>query len=233
LNYGLRWDYFGVVHEKNNLFSNITSIAPATGTGTFTLTQVGQPGLSQLYEPDKKNFAPRVSAAWDVTGKGKTVVRAGFGMFFDSFSQDMALGHLPYAPFFDPGPAYNPIGPKPILSAGVVGGPITAGVPVFGDETACNYECDVFAFDRNIKTPYMENYNLNFQQQITNKAMLQIGYVGSQGHRLWRFFDLGQPSAAAINAADVACGCINDYGSAAWGYLDRELRVVEITGQFE
>ncbi len=215
LNYGMRWDYFGVIGEKNNLMSNITSVSPAAGTGTFTLTQVGQPGLSSLYNADKKNFAPRVSLAWDVTGKGKTVVRAGYGIFFDSFSQDMALGHLPYAPFFDPGPAYNNIGPAPILSTGAVGGTIVSGIPVFAPTTTCDFECDVFGFDRNIKTPYMENYNLNIQQQITSKVVLQLGYVGSQGHRLWRFFDLGQPSAAAINAADVACVCINDFGSAA------------------
>jgi len=215
LNYGMRWDYFGVIGEKNNLMSNITSVSPATGTGTFTLTQVGQPGLSSLYNPDRKNFAPRASLAWDVTGRGKTVLRAGYGIFFDSFSQDMALGHLPYAPFFDPGPAYNNIGPAPILSTGAVGGTIVSGSPVFAPTTTCDFECDVFGFDRNIKTPYMENYNLNIQQQIGSKAVLQVGYVGSQGHRLWRFFDLGQPSAAAINAADVACGCINDFGSAA------------------
>src|SRR5207248_10727301 len=46
--------------------------------------------------------------AWDVTGKSITVLRAGWGMFYDSFSQDIFLGHLPYPPFFDPGPAYNP-----------------------------------------------------------------------------------------------------------------------------
>jgi hypothetical protein len=215
LNYGLRWDYFGVIGEKNNLMSNITSLSPAAGSGTFTLTQVGQPGLSRLYNPDYKNFAPRVSLAWDMTGKGTSVIRAGYGIFFDSFSQDMVLGHLPYAPFFDPGPAYNNIGPAPILSTGAVVGPIVPGSPVYAPTTTCSFECDVFGFDRNIKTPYMENFNLNFQQQLTSKTVLQIGYVGSQGHHLWRFFDLGQPSMAAINAADIACNCINDYGSAA------------------
>src|SRR5207237_6030714 len=73
LNYGLRWDYFGVVSEKNNLFSNATTADPATNT--FVLTQVGQPGLSRLYEPDYKNFSPRASIAWDVTGQAKTVIR--------------------------------------------------------------------------------------------------------------------------------------------------------------
>jgi len=202
VNYGLRWDYYGVVGEKNKLLSNITNLDAVDDT--FTLTQVGQPGLSSLYNPDKKDFAPRVSAAWDVTGKGKTVVRSGFGLFYDAFSQDMVLGHLPYPPYFDPGPAYNPIGPNPIYSAGA--GNIVDNQPVFGDETACNFECDTFAFDRNIKTPYMENYNLNIQQELGSHAVLQLGYVGSQGHRLWRFFDLSQPSPAQITASDCPFG---------------------------
>ena len=204
VNYGLRWDYFGVIQEKNNLLSNITNLDAVNNT--FTLTQVGQPGLSGLYNPDKKDFAPRVSVAWDATGKGTTVIRAGFGLFFDAFSQDMALGHLPYSPYFDPGPAYNNIGPNPILSTGVVGGPIGNGTPLFAATSTCNYECDTFAFDRNIKTPYMENYNLNIQQQISSKSMLQIGYVGSQGHRLWRFFDISQPGQAQITASDCPFG---------------------------
>jgi Carboxypeptidase regulatory-like domain/TonB dependent receptor len=202
-NYGLRWDYFGVVKEKNNLFSNITNLDSAGET--FTLTQVGSPGLSRLYEPDYNNFAPRVSLAWDVTGKGKTVVRAGFGVFFDAFSQDFFLGHLPYSPFFDPGPAYNNIGPAPILST-VPTGSIVSGAPVFGPTTTCDFECDVFSFDRHIRTPYMENYNLNIQQQFGNKTVLQVGYVGSQGHSLFRFRDISQPSQAEITNSDLTSG---------------------------
>ena len=216
-NYGLRWDYFGIIGEKNNLLSNITDLDAADGT--FTLTQVGQPGLSSLYNPDKKDLAPRLSIAWDVTGKGKTVVRSGFGMFYDAFSQDMAMGHLPYSPYFDPGPAYNNIGPAPILDAIEAGGAIVANSPLYTIPANCltpvngSYpECDTFGFDRNIKTPYMENYNLNIQQQITSKSVIQVGYVGSQGHRLWRFFDLSQPSNAEVTAADLGCNCILDYG---------------------
>ena len=206
--YGLRWDYFGVMQEKSNLLSNVTNFDAAGGT--FTLTQVGQPGLSNLYNPDKKDFAPRASIAWDVTGKGKTVVRAGFGMFYDASSQDMVMGHLPYSPFFDPGPAYNNIGAAPILSTGAVGGVIVSGSPVFAPSSGCGFECDVFAFDRNIKTPYMENYNLNIQQQLGSKAVIQVGYVGSQGHRLWRFFDVSQPGQSQINAADIAFAQANN-----------------------
>src|SRR5882762_965745 len=205
LNYGVRWDYFGVIAEKNNLFSNflVTSFNAASDTGTGSLAQVGTATLPRLYEPDGKNFSPRASIAWDIFGSGKTVLRSGFGLFYDSTSQDMFLGHLPYPAFFAPGPAYATFGLNPITEAiGTGSGTITAGAPVYGPST-CGGECDIFSVDRNIKPPYMENYNLNIQQQITSKVALQIGYVGSQGHRLWRFLDINQPSNAAVTAADL------------------------------
>jgi Carboxypeptidase regulatory-like domain/TonB-dependent Receptor Plug Domain len=207
LNYGLRWDYNAPVVEKDHLFSDFVPTSATTGS----LVQVGSGGLSNLYNPDRKDFSPRISIAWDTTGKGKTVVRAGYGLFFDSWSQDMALGHLPYPTFYAPGPAYNPIGPAPVqmgqLNPAAVdaNGAYIAGQPLY-DVPGCSFECDIFSFDRNIKTPYIENYNVNIQQQLTNKVVLQVGYVGSQGHRLLRFFDINQPSQAAITAADCPSG---------------------------
>ncbi len=205
LNYGLRWDYNGVVAEKNNLFSNFIPTSSTTGS----LVQVGPGGLSKLYNPDYRNFAPRVSIAWDVFGTGKTVVRGGYGIFFDAFSQDMFLGHLPYPTFFAPGPAYNNVGPNPIQEAILTlpTGAFQPNTPIYAAPTCSGgAECDIFAVDQKIKTPYMENYNLNIQQQITSKVALQVGYVGSQGHRLWRFFDINQPSQAAINSCDLSLG---------------------------
>jgi Carboxypeptidase regulatory-like domain len=212
LNYGLRWDYSGVVAEKNNLFSDFIPTSATTGT----LVQVGPGGASGLYKPDYKDFSPRFSIAWDVTGKGKTVIRGGYGLFFDAFSQDMTLGHLPYPTFYAPGPAYNNIGPDPVQMANinpVAVDPITGvyipGTALYGTP-GCTVECDIFSFDRNIKTPYLENYNVNIQQQLANKVTLQVGYVGSQGHRLLRFFDINQPSQATITSSDLGCSCIND-----------------------
>jgi hypothetical protein len=207
LNYGVRWDYFGVIAEKNNLFSDflVTSFDGATDTGVGALAQVGTPALPRLYEPDKRNFSPRASLAWDVFGTGKTVLRAGFGLFYDSTSQDMFLGHLPYPAFFAPGPAYANFGSNAITSAGATG-TISPGVPVYQSSDCSRVECDIFSVDRHIKPPYIENYNLNIQQQITSKVALQIGYVGSQGHRLWRFFDINQPNEATIAACDNTNG---------------------------
>jgi hypothetical protein len=201
LNYGARWDYFGIFHEKNNLLSNITAFDPVGGT--ITLTQVGQPGLDKLYEPKYKNVAPRVSASWDPLGKGKTVIRTGFGVFFDSYSQDVFLAHLPLNSSFDPGPAYNPFGPAPIFSVAAVGGTIQSGQPVF-NAPSTTPAGDIFSIDRNSPTPYLMNYNLNIQQQLSSRALAQVGYVGSVGRHLLRFRDINQPGQATITATDIA-----------------------------
>ncbi len=212
LNYGLRWDYYSVVAEKNNLFSDFIPSSGSAGT----LQQVGGGGLSGLYNPDKTNFSPRVSVVWDMSGKGSTVIRAGWGLFFDAFSQDMMLGHLPYPTFYAPGPAYNNIGPNPVQMANINPAAIDANgvyipnTPFYGTP-GCSVECDIFSFDRNIKTPYMENYNVNIQHQFSKSVSLQVGYVGSQGHRLFRFYDINQPSQATITSSDLACNCINDF----------------------
>lgn len=191
VNLGLRYDYFGIVQEKHGNFSNFDT---ATGADI-------QVANGRLYNPDYNNWAPRVSAAWDITGKGKTVLRAGWGIFYDAFSQDLFLGHLPFNSGFDPGAAYTGdfLANNPISSAGLFGGALNNVDPVYGFASLMP---DRFGVDQHIRSPYLENYNLNFQQELSKHMVLQIGYVGSQGHKLFRFRDLNQPSAAQINAYD-------------------------------
>ncbi len=200
LNLGLRYDYFGIMQEKHGNFSNFD---PTTGADILV-------GNGRLYQPDYNNWAPRVSAAWDVTGKGTTVLRAGWGVFYDAFSQDMFIGHLPFNSGFDPGPAYtgNLGALNPIFSADLFGGPLNTVDPV--NTPFALPMSDRFGVDQNIRSPYLENYNLNLQQELTKHMVLEIGYVGSQGHKLFRFRDLNQPGQAQITAADLGCNCIND-----------------------
>jgi Carboxypeptidase regulatory-like domain/TonB-dependent Receptor Plug Domain len=206
LNYGLRWDYFGVTGEKSGLFYTLD---PTNGGDNVP--------TGQLYGKDLNNFAPRVAFAYDVTGKGKTVVRGGWGLFYDAFSQDMFLGHLPWNCAFCPGPAYPGLGPNALATGSVATDPVTgvavtplaAGSPVYS-----NYgpEGDFFAVDPKMRTPYIQNFNLNVQQQLNSRMVLQVGYVGSKGTKLFQFLDINQPSQAQITAADLGCDCINSYG---------------------
>jgi hypothetical protein len=188
LNLGLRYDYFGVIDEKQGLLSNFD---PQQG-----LVLVGTNGLDTLYSRDLNNFSPRVGIAWDVTGKGKTVIRAGWGLFYDAFSQDFFVGQLPFNTF-NPGPAYNPVGPSPVLFSFSTVAQIQPGVPIFTDFL----DSDVFAVDRNLRTPYVQNFNLNIQQELTRDVVLQVGYVGSQGRKLFRYRDINQPVNPAVSTA--------------------------------
>lgn len=186
LNLGVRWDYFGVIGEKNNLLSNFD---PAIG-----LVQVGTNGLDKLYHSDRNNFSPRLGFAWDITGKGKTVLRGGWGLFYDAYSQDFFVGQLPFNTF-NPGPAYNPVGPAPILFSFSTVPQIENNVPIFTDYL----DSDVFAVDRNLITPMIQNYNLNLQQELTKNVVLQVGYVGSSGQHLFRYRDINQPVNPAVS----------------------------------
>jgi Carboxypeptidase regulatory-like domain/TonB-dependent Receptor Plug Domain/TonB dependent receptor len=197
LNYGVRWDYFGVTGEKSGQFYTFN---PANG-GSNDLT-------GQLYGKDYNNFAPRLAFAYDVTGKGKTVIRAGWGLFYDAFSQDMFLGHLPWNCVFCPGPAYPGLGPQALATGSVTGAPLAAGQPVY---SGYGPEGDFFSVDPKMRTPYIQNFNLNFQQQLGSKTVLQVGYVGSKGTKLFQFLDINQPSQAQITAADLANG-VTSYG---------------------
>lgn len=73
LNYGLRYEYFTVLRDSNNRIGNWD---PTVG-----LEQVGV-NLNSAYNGYHKDFSPRLGIAWDIGGKGKTVVRAGGGVYY-------------------------------------------------------------------------------------------------------------------------------------------------------
>jgi len=214
VNYGLRWDYFGVIHEQHDRFS----IFDPMGAGS--VVQVGSSGLPGLYPKDFKNFSPRMSFAYDLTGNGKTVVRAGFGLYYDAFSQDFFLGQAPYNCGFCPGPAYNavPGSPSQILISSLPTLPtappvvIQSGVPVF---TNFGTDNEVFSVDQRLRTPYVYEYNLNVQQQLSGPVALQVGYVGSAGRKLFRYLDLNQANPATGLVPYGNFSYINQFQSSA------------------
>jgi hypothetical protein len=206
LNLGVRWDYFGVVGEKNNLLYTFDPTANA-GAGDNVQTK-------QLYNKDFNNFAPRLAFDYDVTGRGKTVIRAGWGLFYDAFAQDIFLGHLPWNCVFCPGSAYPGVGPNAVTKGTITLDnlnnpvPLAANSPVYSGFGAYG---DFFGTDPKLLTPYTQNFNLNLQQALGTRAVLQVGYVGTRGTKLFRFRDINQPSQAAITASDLAGG-VSSYG---------------------
>ena len=168
--------------------------------------------VHQLYPRDLNNFAPRASAAWDIFGNAKTVLRAGWGMYYDAFSQDFFVGQLPFNTF-NSGPAYNGIGPDAITFSFSPAGTIQPGVRVFDPSTFG--ATDVFTVDQKLRTPYIQVYNLNVQQQLSKSIAVEVGYVGSAGRKLFRYRDINQVNPATGTTAFAGLGFVNQFESSA------------------
>jgi outer membrane receptor protein involved in Fe transport len=205
VNAGLRWDYFGVIYEDKNRFSLFNPT-------TQSLVLVGQGGgPSSLYPRDLNNFAPRLSAAYDLRGNGNTILRGGWGLYYDAFSQDFFIGHFPFNTF-NPGPAYNGVGPSAITAAGSVAATIVNNAPIF---TAFTPTTDAWTVDPNIRTPYVQNYNVNVEQALGKQMALTVGYVGSAGTKLFRFRDINQHDPATGAFPFAAFNIVNQFESTA------------------
>ena len=188
--YGVRWEYFGPISEKHDLLSNF----PGEFTPTSQLVLVGSGGLSGAYNRDLNNFGPRVSVAWSPFLN--TVVRAGYGIYYDYIPQDLMIAN-----FTDvAGIATNPIGPQPVIPldfngdafSGAATSPGQLPAPVFTQPALPLQQPEIFVTQHNLRTPYVGEWNLNIQQQLSRGAAVEIGYVGSKGTRLTRLFNANQ-----------------------------------------
>src|SRR4029077_11850849 len=136
LNFGLRYEYTSPLKEANGLFGNFDPTATSTGG----LVQQGQPGVGNtIYKPDHKNFSPRLGFAYDVTGKGTTVVRGGASIIYSSyFAQQFTDGPQNGANGGLASVAQDPTAASCIPNkngcpaSGNFGGTINTGQPIFG-----------------------------------------------------------------------------------------------------
>src|SRR5213075_1446113 len=62
-------------------------------------------------------------------------------------------------------------------------------------------DSDVFAVDPNLRTPYVQNYNFNIQRELFRNGVLEVGYVGSHGTKLFRYRDINQPVNPSVSSA--------------------------------
>src|SRR6266849_3052167 len=230
LNLGIRYSYTSPIQEANNLWGNFD---PARG-----LVQQGQPSVgSTIFKPDWGRWSPRVGFAWDITGKGTTVVRGGSSIMYSTliggqFGAQLGLQNAtstslaaiptggcisrvviggPACPgILDPG---APGGGIQLGSAAYPGNTLTWNGVVFpqGAQLSCTSTSpwSIGAVDPNLKTPYIVNYNLDVQHVITNNLALEVGYVGNHGDNLTGINNINQ-CAPTSNPAPSAC--VRPYG---------------------
>ncbi|MFZ0865329.1 MAG: TonB-dependent receptor [Candidatus Sulfotelmatobacter sp.] len=199
VNFGVRYEFSSVPQEANNLLGNFD---PNVG-----MVQVGHQ-ISSLYNPDHKNFGPRFGFAWDIGGNGRTVLRGGGGLIYETVNWQSFVA---FNNAFGPGSV--PTG-APIDAAGDTSGgtittsnvtyknianyPVTwdaANGPLYGGSTVnCfNSPCPIMTVDRNLTTPYVWNWTLNLQHAFTPNLSIEAAYVGNHGANLTGIRDINQP----------------------------------------
>lgn len=193
LNYGVRWSYPGAVSDDRNSIYNFT---PARGYFK-----------APLYARNLTNVAPRVGFAFTPFKEPTTVLRGGFGWFYDQ----PTVGQF----------VYNSIGNG--ASAGIFGSPgdVNAAITVnggagfvlgqttfptgvqFGASGQPSTSLGILSINPNYRAAYMQNYNLNVEQQLARNTLLTITYAGSVGRHLAYVADLNQLPITTNAAARV------------------------------
>ena len=209
-NYGLRWDYTGPVHNGDK---NLTTFDPTAPGGLA----IAGSTISNLYQRYWKSFSPRVGFAYQPTASGNTVVRASYGLYWDS----------PYLiPFLNlkgttnggaDGVQDNPAGADPVATATVNGAVIVPNQPIFpslAEAIAGAGVISVFSVSPQYRPSYTESYSLSAQRSLGRSAIAQLAYVGSQSHHETNVADINQ---AAQGSAFVNATCAAQYADAGAG----------------
>ena len=195
VNAGLRYELFGPPSE---IHGHLPTFDPAIATPTVPASGsfsgyvlpanykgvlpagVVKSGTSGLWNPDYKDFSPRVGFALRLTDRPTLVLRGGYGIYYDQLSGDMVeqtVGQPPFAftQSFSGGlnaaatfqqpyvPALPPDSSFPIFLPRVPGGGLT-----------------FFAVGRHLQSPYVQQYDLNLQYEFAGDFLWQVGYVGSK-----------------------------------------------------
>ena len=208
INLGLRYSYVSPMHEVNNQMGNFL---PAVG-----MVQQGQPGVgSTLWNPEYDDFSPRLGFAWDVTGKGTTVIRGGASRIYSTwaiadFVANPGAQNIPGGASLATVPtgactvAVSPCpqtygGNLAVISAKIPGSGMNWNGVVFPQGVAsctATRPCNIAGVDPNLKNPYVINYNLSVQHAFSNDLSLEVGYVGNHGALLTGQLDLNQANLA-------------------------------------
>ena len=178
LNGGLRYEY-------NSPPVDAEDRATIYDLATRTLVPVGTHGVPRSgFEADKNNFAPRAGFAWSITEE--TVLRGGYGVYYDQSPLAPAEALYFNSPFFDNN-VFFPIQGLPLT----VNDPFPSFFPFALPDSA-------LAIQRDLRTGYMQHWNLNIERQIGDRNVLEVAYVGSKGTKLLTARDINQPQPSVL-----------------------------------
>lgn len=190
LNLGLRYEYFTNPTEQYGRQANFN-----VTSGRLVLAADENDSLT---ETDKNNFSPRVGFAYNLTGEGKSVIRGGYGIFYflDRGGIDNQLAQN--APFSGFSVCSYADGCRITLSGRAPNGSndnrLATGALPLGDISGVNLNnpsgLDVLAVLPDNKISNTQQFNLQFQQQLTNDTALSVGYVGTRGRNLALYYNL-------------------------------------------
>jgi hypothetical protein len=194
LNLGIRWEYYGVAHEADNRttvfdVSQFHGVCFGSGsTWRFALptpvpTPINTPPCPKdpaLYNPDYRNFDPRVSFAWAPSRfHGKTVVRSGFGIYHGAAQNDDLNAGLEsdrYTAFAN----FDPSGPgTPLLPQYQQTNPDLSSLPI----TPAQQPRALQRHGR--RDLYVETWGLSFENELPANFLMGLHYLGSRGVRLF------------------------------------------------
>jgi len=232
LNLGLRYEYIGPLHS---LAKDLAVFTPDRG-----LLIQGN-GIGSIFPPDHNNVAPRLGFAYQPTANGNLVVRGGIGVFYDQINMNPFLDFRPGGAGAD-GLQDNPIGPSGVdnYKTDRLGEVLynwdaiqTGGNSIFSPLTVCptlsgcgSNVYNVYSVGQHFRTPYFYNYNLQVEKGFGSAAVLQVGYVGSGGHRLSVMDDInldGHLNGQYPNIGSVLQ--LNSVGNSNYNALQSVLRI--------
>ena len=207
--YGIRYDYEGVPYTGNQ---DLSVFDPSLSAG---LAVVGK-DTSKLYSNYLGAFSPRVGFAYQLDSSARTVLRGGYGLYYDS----IYLRELLYNTWLTNGgvfgPQFNPAGSNQVATTSTIGGTITADSPVFNSYAqalAGQGTVSISTFDRNFRPSYTQSYDLNVQHSVTKSILAQIGYVGTKGTHLTGIYDINQGAVGSANVSAAALQASRPYYS--------------------
>jgi hypothetical protein len=190
LNIGLRWEFATPRWERDNVLSNFD---PATNT----ILKASSGGLYNrtLVNPDYKDFAPRIGAAYSIDPK--TVVRGGYGISYVHLNRVGSADELGIN-----GPQVNiaTLNQSPLLGSGQVNPAfITAqmGYPsaTFSPSAFNPVNANISYIPANTRWPYVQTWFLSVQRELMKDTLLELAYSGNHGVRLPIIADYNQAVA--------------------------------------